>query len=209
MYAEIIHDFVLLFAVIDPIGSLPIFLTVTRRFSPERKAQTALKAVLYSAAIITLFLVAGQIILHAIGIHLGAFQIAGGAVLFLFGIQMIFHPEQEEQEASHQEPGHDVAVFPLAVPSLASPGALTAIIILTDNRIHTIKDQAFTAFLMCLVMVLTYLIFRSAPHIYKILGENGSAVLVRVMGLIVTALAVEICIEGLAALEWVPLPPDQ
>ena len=207
MPSEILHDFILLFAVIDPIGSLPIFLTVTRRFSTEQKTRTALKAVIYSATIIITFLLIGQALLHTIGIHLGAFQIAGGIVLFLYGLQMIFRPELEEQDSGYQEPGHDVAVFPLAIPSLASPGALTAIIILTDNRIHTIQEQAITALLMCLVLALAFLIFRLAPHIYKLLGENGTAVLVRVMGLIVTALAVEICVEGLASLGWLSLPP--
>ncbi|WP_281648602.1 MarC family protein [Parendozoicomonas sp. Alg238-R29] len=208
MPSELLHDFVLLFAVIDPIGSLPIFLTVTRKFTNAKKTSTALKAVTYSALIIFAFLLTGQALLHTIGIRLGAFQIAGGLVLFLYGLKMIFHPELEEQDSGYQEPGHDVAVFPLAVPSLASPGALTAIIILTDNRTHTFQEQAITALLMCTVLILTYMIFRLAPHIYKLLGENGTAVLVRIMGLIVTALAVEICIEGLASLQWLPLPPE-
>ncbi|CAM3553912.1 MarC family protein [Parendozoicomonas haliclonae] len=208
MLSNIAHDFILLFAVIDPVGSLPLFLSVTRRYSPEKKAAIALRAAFYSALIMLGFLLVGQMLLHAIGIRLGAFQIAGGIVLFLFGLQMIFKPEQEEYTGGHSEPGHDVAVFPLAIPSLASPGALTAIIILTDNRLHPPIEQSITALLMLMVLLFAWLLMRAADRIFKLLGENGTAVLVRVMGLLVTALAVEICIEGLASLHWLTLPPD-
>ena len=208
MSSGLIHDFILLFAVIDPIGSLPMFLSLTRHYSPEKKSRTALKAALYSATILGTFLLVGQALLHAVGIRLGAFQIAGGLVLFLYGLQMIFKPEQEEFPGGHKEAGHDVAVFPLAIPSLASPGALTAIIILTDNRLHPPIDQTITALLMLLVLMIAWILFRLAPQIYKLLGDNGTAILVRVMGLMVTALAVEICIEGLASLQWLTLPPN-
>ena len=207
MSPEQISNFLLLFAVIDPIGSIPLFLSVTRHFSQAQKSITALKAVLYSGLILGVFLLIGQQVLSAIGIRLGAFQIAGGLVLFLFGVQMILKPEQEEFGGGY-ESGHDVAVFPLAIPSLANPGALTAIIILTDHRQHSYSEQLFTGVQVLVILIITWILFRLAHYIYKVLGVNGTNVLVRIIGLLITALSVEICIEGLATLGWLPLPPE-
>ena len=200
---QLIHDFILLFAVIDPIGSLLLFLAITGGYSVKDRNKVALRAIMYSGVIMLAFLVIGQFLLGAMGIRLVSFQIAGGVILFLFGLKMIFG---EDVSHSHDraEPGHDIAVFPLAVPSMASPGALTAVVVLTDNRLYGVKEQALTALVLTSVLLLTYLLFKMASTFHRWLGDAGSAILIRVMGMILAALAVEIIIQGISGLESSP-----
>ena len=196
---QIIHDFVLFFAVIDPIGSLLLFLAITGGYSAKERNKIALRAILYSGAILLAFLIVGQLLLTAMGIRLVSFQIAGGCILFIFGLKMIFSHDVSHSK-DRGEPGHDIAVFPLAVPSMASPGALTAVVVLTDNRLHGVQDQALTAVVMLSVLVFTYLLLRMANTFHRWLGDGGSAILIRVMGMILAALAVEIVIQGITGL---------
>ena len=201
---QIIHDFVLLFAVIDPIGTLLLFLAVTGGFSRKDRNRVALRAILYSGGVMLLFLVVGQMLLGAMGIRLVSFQIAGGIILFLFGLKMIFG-----QDVSHShdraEPGHDIAVFPLAIPSMASPGAITAVVVLTDNRRYGFEEQAITAAVLVGVLIITYVLLRMANFLHHWLGDSGSVILIRVMGMILSALAVEIVIQGIAGLATAPV----
>ena len=203
---ELLHDFFLLFAVIDPIGSVPLFLSLTTRYSAYEQKHIARRSALYSFVILLGFLLVGQILLKTMGIRLGAFQIAGGVILFLFGLQMVFKPELEEVER-HKESGHDIAVFPLAIPSLASPGAITAIVVLTDNYHHDYLDQLMVCGLLLIVLLIAYLMLRIARSLYNLLGENGTAILVRVMGLMLSALAVETVVEGISNIFGVTLRP--
>ncbi|UYM14748.1 MarC family protein [Endozoicomonas euniceicola] len=196
---QLIHDFVLLFAVIDPIGTLLLFLSITGGFSPGDRNRIALRATIYSGAILLLFIVVGQLILTAMGIRLGSFQMAGGVILFIFSLKMIFG---EDVSHSHDraEPGHDIAVFPLAIPSMASPGALTAVVIITDNRRYGLDEQILTSIILVVVLLITYLLLLMANTIHKWLGDSGSAILIRVMGMLLCALAVEIVLQGFAGL---------
>ena len=200
---QIIHDFVLLFAVIDPIGTLLLFLAVTGGFSRKDRNKVALRAILYSGGVMLVFLVIGQMLLGAMGIRLVSFQIAGGIILFLFGLKMIFG---EDVSHSHDraEPGHDIAVFPLAIPSMASPGAITAVVVLTDNRRYGFDEQAVTAMVLVSVLFMTYVLLRMANLLHHWLGDSGSAILIRVMGMILAALAVEIVIQGITGLSSSP-----
>ncbi len=123
------------FAVIDPIGTVPVFIAVTDQFDQKTKRRVALLATFVSACILLFFLVVGELVLTALSIPLPAFQISGGIVLFLFALNMIFgdsKPDEEIQllKASHKE----TAIFPLAVPSIASPGAMLAAVLLTKIR---------------------------------------------------------------------------
>ncbi len=200
---QIIHDFVLLFAVIDPIGTLLLFLSITGSFSTHDRNRIALRAILYSGIIMLVFLVIGQLLLGAMGIRLVSFQMAGGIILFLFGLKMIFGDDVSHSH-DRAEPGHDIAVFPLAIPSLASPGAMTAVVILTDNRRYGFEDQAITALVLVGVLLFTYFLLRMANTFHKWLGDSGSAILIRVMGMILAALAVEIFLQGIADISTSP-----
>ena len=112
----------------------------------------------------------------------------------------------EDVSHSHDraEPGHDIAVFPLAIPSMASPGAITAVVVLTDNRRYGFDEQAVTAMVLVSVLFMTYVLLRMANLLHHWLGDSGSAILIRVMGMILAALAVEIVIQGITGLSSSP-----
>ena len=164
MFDSLVVQFVVLWAVIDPIGSVPVYLTKTIGLSLEDRRKIALKAVLISAGILLFFLVAGQALLEAMQIPLTAFQIAGGLVLLLFALTMIFGEGKPEQEMKMTASLSELAVYPLAVPSIASPGAMMAIVLLTDNHRFSFDDQLITALIMLSILFITYLLFNRQSY---------------------------------------------
>ncbi|MFD0966654.1 MarC family protein [Seminibacterium arietis] len=197
MFDSLIVQFVVLWAVIDPIGSLPVYLTKTVGLSVEDRQKIALKAILISTGILLFFLIFGQILLEAMQIPLTAFQIAGGLVLLLFALTMIFGEGKPEQEIKMSASLSELAVYPLAVPSIASPGAMMAIVLLTDNHRFNLFDQAMTTLIMLTVLLITYLLFLAANRIQRIIGNTGAAVISRVMGLILAAVAINNMLVGI------------
>ncbi|MGL4459183.1 MAG: MarC family protein, partial [Plesiomonas shigelloides] len=121
----------------------------------------------------------------------------GGLVLLLFALTMIFGESKPEQEMQMDYDISDLAVFPIAVPSIASPGAMMAVVMLTDNHRYSLIDQALTALVMLGVLLITYLLLRSASRIQKVIGRTGASVISRVMGLILAAVAVNNLLVGL------------
>src|SRR3712207_1847245 len=116
MLAHILTTFVTLFVIIDPIGSVPVFISLTSGYSPEARKQVAQKAIFVAAGVLLFFVLLGKILFDAIGVRLLSFEIAGGVVLFLFGLKMIF--DKPEGMGMPAETDHDPAVFPLAIPSI-------------------------------------------------------------------------------------------
>ena len=197
MFESLIVQFVVLWAVIDPIGSIPVYLSKTASLSALDRRRVASKAILVSTGILLFFLVAGQLLLEAMQIPLSAFQTAGGLVLLLFALTMIFGESKPEQEMQMDYDISDLAVFPIAVPSIASPGAMMAVVMLTDNHRYSLIDQALTALVMLGVLLITYLLLRSASRIQKVIGRTGASVISRGMGLILAAVAVKNLLVGL------------
>lgn len=197
MFESLIVQFVVQWAVIDPIGSIPVYLSKTASLSALDRRRVASKAILVSTGILLFFLVAGQLLLEAMQIPLSAFQTAGGLVLLLFALTMIFGESKPEQEMQMDYDISDLAVFPIAVPSIASPGAMMAVVMLTDNHRYSLIDQALTALVMLGVLLITYLLLRSASRIQKVIGRTGASVISRVMGLILAAVAVNNLLVGL------------
>ncbi|MBN6078314.1 MarC family protein [Aggregatibacter actinomycetemcomitans] len=197
MFDSLIVQFVVLWAVIDPIGSIPVYLTKTVGLSVEDRRKIALKAVMISAGILIFFLIAGQALLEAMQIPLTAFQIAGGLVLLLFALTMIFGEGKAEQEIKLSSNLNELAVYPLAVPSIASPGAMMAIVLLTDNHRFSLFDQTMTTLIMLFVLAITYLLLLAANRIQRWLGNTGAAVISRVMGLILAAVAINNMLVGI------------
>ncbi|MEC6795886.1 MarC family protein [Photobacterium sp. S4TG1] len=202
MLGIIITQFVVLWAVIDPVGSVPVYLSQTQHLTLQQRRKVALKAVAIASGVLLFFLVAGQLLLEAMKIPLPAFQAAGGLVLLLFALTMIFgesKPEQEQkltQDISHSELA-DLAVYPLAIPSIASPGAMMAVVMLTDNHRYSLVDQAITAGVMMAVLFVSLLLLLSATTIQKWIGNIGAAIISRVMGLILAAVAVNNLLQGI------------
>ena len=197
MFDSLIVQFVVLWAVIDPIGSIPVYLSKTIGFSLEERRKIALNAVLISAGILLFFLIGGQVLFDAMEVPLPAFQIAGGFVLFLFALTMIFGDSKPEQEIRMKANITEIAVYPLAVPSIASPGAMMAIVLLTDNHRFNLTDQFITALIMLTVLLITYLLLLAANRIQHFIGNSGAASISRVMGLILATVAVNNILVGL------------
>lgn len=193
-----IRDATTLFVVIDPIGQVPLFLALTRQFTPEQKRRAAGRAILIAGVVLLLFILGGQFLLGKLGIGLPSFQVAGGIVLFLFGLRMIF--EEEGKREPHALPvRQDVAVFPLAIPSIAGPGSMMAVVLLTDRDKTGLLDQLGTSLLLVGVLGVTYAALRLAGPIQRLIGDTGANVVSRVLGLILAALAVEQVFAGVRA----------
>lgn len=195
---DFIAVFITFFAVIDPVGTVPVFIAVTDKYDAKTRRRVALLSTIVSTCILLFFVVAGELLLDALAIPLPAFQISGGIVLFLFALNMIFGDSKPEEEIkllgkSHQE----TAVFPLAVPSIASPGAMLAAVLLTKNAVYSIWEQVQTALVMMSVLFLVYLLMLLAGYINKFIGSSGASVISRVMGLILTSVATTNILAGL------------
>lgn len=194
---SVLESFVTLWVVIDPIGTIPVFIAVTAGMTAAARRKTALLATLVSIGVLLFFLILGQILIDALGISLLSFQVAGGIILFLFALTMIFgEPKQETDLKSVVDDATEPerpspAIFPLAVPSLASPGAMLAIVLLTDNDQVAIGNQAFTAVVMVGVLGIACLFMLLAEPIMKLIGHSGAAIVSRVMGMILASVAAD------------------
>jgi multiple antibiotic resistance protein len=202
MKEKFLRDALMLVATIDPLGTLALFVGLTPSLDTAAKRRAALKAVLYSGAILVASIVLGQIVLTAMHIRLLSLQVAGGLILFLLGLKMVFGGHF----ASAPEPGHDVAVFPLAVPAIANPGSIMACVLLTDNDAFPIAVQLGTTLILLAVLLVTYLLMRLAEPIHGLLGDNGAAILTRVMGMVLCALSVELVMAAVGAEAWLQRP---
>jgi multiple antibiotic resistance protein len=202
MTEKLIRDALILWATIDPIGTLAIFSSLASRQDDAQRRKTAVKAIIYSGAILLGAIVVGQRLLDAMEIRLDSMQLAGGIILFLFGLQMVFG-SGPMGDSPAKEPGHDIAVFPLAVPSIASPGAILAVILLTDNDIYSVPQQVGTAAVLVAILVVTLVFMLAANPILRVIGQNGAAILVRVMGVILAALSVEFIMVALRIPQWI------
>ncbi|MAR01420.1 MAG: chemotaxis protein CheR [Oceanospirillaceae bacterium] len=200
MLDKIIHDFLIIWATIDPIGTMALFAGLTAKLSDHERRRTALKTFGYATAVLLGAIVIGQIILTAMGIRMISFQLAGGIILFLFGLQMIFSRGGQEEST---ESSHDMAVFPLAIPTTATPGAILAVIVLTDNSVHPITEQIGTALVMMLVLVITLGLMLLSGRILQVIGTAGASILTRLMGMILAALSVELIMEALGVAKWI------
>ena len=202
--AQMLRDFVTLWVVVDPIGTIPVFLAATAGQNAVMRRKVAVKATFFAALILGFFLVLGQFLLEAMGISLVSFRIAGGMVLFLFALTMVFGPPKPVSDLADMEKDHtQSAVFPIAIPSLASPGAMLAIVLLTDNHRFAIDDQAMTAGLLMLVLLCAMLLMFAATSIHKLIGPAGENIISRVMGMILAAVAVDAILSGFVLLGWI------
>lgn len=184
-------------AVVDPIGSIPVFLEATKQFTNKEKKKIALRASIIASLILVFFIVVGQLIMEAMQISLDAFQISGGVILFLFALTMIFGEGKPEVEKHLIKDYKHVTIFPIALPSLASPGAIMAVVLLTDNHLYTIQQQAFTTLNVLLVMTLTYVLLLIASKIQDRIGESAITVISKIMGLILASFAVQSILSGI------------
>ncbi|MBN9452598.1 MAG: MarC family protein [Bosea sp.] len=195
---------VTMLVTLDPPGLAPIFLSLTRGMSESERKQVAIRASIIAFCIMAFFAVAGDIVLKALGVSLPAFRIAGGLLLFWIAFEMVFERRTERKQqtadtAITQDHIRNVAAFPLAIPLMAGPGALTAMILLA-GRAQGDPLLLITLAVICGLVVLSCLaVFLTATPIAKLLGVTGNIVLTRLLGVILAALAVQFVIDGIKA----------
>lgn len=198
---ELFRQFTLLFTIIDPIGSVPVFIAITAGVDSALRKRIALRACAISAGVLLGAIYLGQYLLEGIGISLAAFRIAGSIVLFLFALDMIFgesKPESEVHDAERaRQKAMDLAVYPMAIPSIAGPGSILAVIVLTDNSRHSLINQTVTAVLMLFVVGIVFACMLLANRIHRIIGDVGASIVSRLMGLITAAIAADGVLGGL------------
>ena len=190
--------FVTLFVVIDPIGLAPIFVALTRGASgPDRRAIGA-RACLIGIAILTLFGLAGEAVLAFVGISMPAFRIAGGILLFLTALDMLFERRTERREGQADEAANDPSVFPLAIPLIAGPGAIATMILLAGEVDGDARGLLAIHLTMVAVVAVAFCLFLAAPLIERALGRIGILVVTRLLGMLLAALSVQFVIDGLS-----------
>jgi multiple antibiotic resistance protein len=199
-----IQDALVIWTTIDPIGTLAIFVSQTAHLSDAERRRVAFRVVAYAASVLLGAILVGQIILNGLGIRMVSFQFAGGIILFLFGLQMIFGVQTSRLRS---EPDHDVAVFPLAIPATATPGAILAVILLTDNHIFPVAVQIGTALVTTSILLVTLLILLFSGRIIAVIGMNGASILTKIMGMILAALSVELAMNALGVEQWLGKAP--
>ncbi len=203
MLELVFNSFVTLLVVVDPLGLAPIFAALTQGYPEKRKRDTAIRGTILGTIILFIFALAGDVLLEALGIGIPAFRIAGGVLLFLLALDMIFaspaglrsRSVREQEEISYE---HDISVFPLAIPLLAGPGAITTVLLYTGGR-----DLAGTAVFVGVllgVLLITLVALLLSPRIMRLFGETGANVLSRVLGVLLAALAVQFVFDGLESI---------
>ena len=196
MFGRLAENFVTLFVVLDPIGAIPIFLNATARVEPAARRKVAVLAVLVGSIVLMLFLYLGQYLLEQMHIGIPAFRIAGAAILFVFALRMIFSGHHDGGSTETSRSAAEIAVFPVAMPGIASPGALCAVVLLTDNNRFSFADETVTAGLTLFVMLLVLVTLLAATRINRLLGNAGISVVTQIMGLILASFAVQQMIDG-------------
>lgn len=194
---ELFNTLLLIFAVVDPLGSIPVYLEATKNFDKKHKIKIAINASIAAFLVLLFFIVVGQIILEGMDITLEAFQISGGVILFLFALTMIFGEGKPESEKHLIKDYKKVTIFPVAVPSIASPGAIMAVVLLTDNHIYNLTQQLTTTLTLLVVIVITCILLLASNFIQKRIGEAGIIVISKVMGLILASYAAQSILSGI------------
>lgn len=198
-----------IFFLVDPFAAIPSFLAITDRADPARRKRMARKGAITCFVVLVSFAIAGQLIFHMFGITLPAFEIAGGLILLLIGLDMLEarrSPTQEThgdtEEATAKE---DAGIVPLGIPMLAGPGAISSVMVLV-GQVPTLWGWQMGAILgaIALTAAVTYFVLAAAARVRQFLGETGIRILVRIMGLLLVALAMQYFVNGLTDLGIVP-----
>ncbi len=204
-FNDILNAFTTLFVIVDPIGLAPIFLALTQGATTHEQRKIGVRASVIALFLLLLFLFAGQVILHTLGITIHAFRMAGGLLLFYTAFEMVFggRNERKRKQASDSSARDaeiaNLAVFPLALPLIAGPGAISATILLAEEQ-SGIEWKFTLAGIIVAVMVLVLLAFYAAQAIDKYLGPTGRSLLTRLLGVLLAALSVQFTVDGLKAL---------
>ncbi|WP_439143208.1 MarC family protein [Planktotalea sp.] len=196
--AFFITSFVTLFVIIDPIGLTPLFVALTQGMTVKQRRAIAIRATLTSAGILALFAVFGEALLGFVGISMAAFKIAGGILLLLTALDMLFQRRSKRREdtAEEEDDLDDPSVFPLAIPLIAGPGSIATVILLAGTH-PGFTGLGLSLAVMLLVLMVTFIFFEAATPLERLLGKTGINVVSRLLGMLLAALAVQFMLNGL------------
>jgi multiple antibiotic resistance protein len=199
----LISALVTLLVVVDPIGLVPTFIGITHGLSESLRREVGLRAVLIAGAILIGAALIGDWLLSVLAISLSAFRIAGGLLLFSIATEMVFgvrmRREGEVAEQAVEERARNIAAFPLAIPLMAGPGAITATVLLAGRAEGSLLLLALLIAVVIVVAAACYVAFLSAPRLSRILGVTANIVLSRLLGVLLAALAVQYVVDGIRA----------
>lgn len=192
-----ILSFTTFFTIINPLGVMPIFMTMTADLDQASRKSTAKKAIIASFVTILIFAFTGQILFKFFGISVNSFRVVGGIIFFLMGMDMLQARlgKVKVQEAEIKIYVNDISITPLAIPMISGPGAITNAIVLMEDA-ESVELKVVLIGAIILVMGITLAILLSAGKIIKILGQTGNNVLMRLMGLIIMVIAIEFFLSG-------------
>ncbi|MDU9003764.1 MarC family protein [Sedimentitalea todarodis] len=198
--AFLVTTFVTLFVIIDPFALAPLFLALTHGKSAQERRAIAVRACLTSMGILTVFAAFGESVLNFAGISMPAFRVAGGLLLFLTALDMLFERRtkrrENQAEESEEEDGHDPSVFPLAIPLIAGPGSIASMILLTGQS-PGLQGLVLVVAVMIAVVTLSLISFLASGMMERVLGKTGINVITRLLGMLLAALAVQFVLDGL------------
>ena len=198
-----VSAFVTLFVVIEPPGCAPIYASMTTGANAQQRRSMAIRAVIVAGGILLVFALFGEVLLSALHIELNSFRIAGGIMLFLIALDMVFEKRTERREQRAQKVMEtpeieDVSIFPMAMPMIAGPGSIASVMLLVSQ--NTGLDRALTILAALLaVLLLTLVALLTAGPLMKLLGAKAEAVITRLLGVLLAALAAQFVIDGLRA----------
>lgn len=206
-FNQIVTQFVTLWAVLEPISHLSLFLAFTSEMTKAQRHKAAVLACFFAFLILVFFILVGRALLDAMEISELSFRIAGGLVLFMYATSMIFSEPRTPQAIEVDSDKHvaSMAVYPLAIPVIAGPGAILTVVILSDNNRHILSQQAVTIGVIAVLMLILMALFWLGDYVIRVIGASGASLIRRIMGLILAALSVDIVLTALA--KWLSLPP--
>ena len=206
MFGDFINDFITIWIIIDPITALPVFIGLTTGLNAATRRRVAAVSTLVSLVVLVFFICLGQIILTALGVSLHSFEVTGGLILFVFAIEMVLGESNKKSSDSEvkREGPLQLAIYPIAIPNLAGPGAMLTVILRTDNTRVSFLEQAHTTVAVALVLAIAFFLLLLAGPITKIIGTGGANVIKRIMGMIIAAYAVNLILAGIS--DWLHLP---
>ena len=187
-----------LFAIVDPFAVIPVFISLTDRYNVEERKALVKRSAIISAAILSAFALSGETIFKIFGISMPAFRIAGGILLLLLGIAQLNATRErvKSEEESESYARDDISIFPLATPLLAGPGAISTVVLQASQTPYWVGTLLLIS-AIALVFFASYFILTSAPHVFHLLGKTGLNLLTRLMGIILSAIAVQFIVDGM------------
>ena len=200
MIQELIPIFITFFIVIDPLGIIPVYLSLSHKLSGPEKKRAILKSILTAFSVFTLFILIGRQILAFLGIQPGSFFIAGGILLFLISLDMLFATPRRTKTSGHEEERTDIALFPLGIPLIAGPGTITTIMLYASQAKDTLYITAALFAVIILVLLLTAMTMLLSNFFLKVLSRTGVTVIERIMGIILSGLSIQFIYNGLLML---------